>query len=537
MALVKLVEVPASQVTVEQADSGRVQGLINYVTPEVFGALGDGVHDDTSAVAAALNYAGAMGVEVKLQRMYAISSTLTVPARVCIQGSGRASGLILNNAPTSQVRMLYVNSNDVVVSNLSLLFKTGGLGSITDIKVYGVFVDSQAERCIIDGLYVHGRYNESTMGFSNGMRITGKHNTVKNCYIEYCSMGMTGRGEDLTIINNYCNNHFVDENYQAWNNTLPWWDGLAFEGLIKSKVTGNTCEYNGQSGLYFGGGATLSLSYDNIVSDNRSYFNANHGIDCGVGTVTATADLYGFTISGNISRNNRYNQIWQGSVHHNTITGNYCIMDSEHAAVFGVTGDSSGIALRQTTHNCNITGNSIIVTSGQYASLYLRGTNHTVNSNTIQGKDMVLENVLASNNLTLAGAYTPALVSGTSSAITLTSASGHYEIKGNRASYYLDVTLSGAGATGALTFAPPPFAGSTIGQYDGRCTFDSGMSSEFYTNKYGLNVYYSASGITVAVKSGTGAAVDAGSFLTASTRLRIVVEAFISNPGWIGKYN
>lgn len=519
--------------------SGNVQNAITYITPEMFGAKGDGVTDDSDSIITAIQNAITRKLNIKLQNQYRISKQLTVPNDISITGSGVSTGFIFNQTPTSQLRMLYVNSKNVLLKDFSINFKTAGLGTIDNIMLYGIFVDSASENCLIDNITINGKYNETTMGFSNGIRITGKHNTVTNCSIENCSMGMTGRGEDLTISFNYCNNHFVDNNYTIWNNTLPYWDGLAFEGLIKSKIIGNTCEYNGQSGIYFGGGATLSLSYDNIVMGNRSYFNANHGIDMGVGTVTATADLYSFTVTGNISRNNRYNQIWMGSVHHITVSGNQCIMDDEYNQKFGITGDSSGIALRQTTNNCTINGNTIKVTSSQYASLYVRGTNHTVSGNTIEGKDMVLENVLSSNNLYLSGKFTPTLstVSTSNIGISITNAAGYYEVKGNKITYYIDVTLSGTTPSGPLVFSSPIFSGSTIVQYDAKCTFDSGLTSNFYTNKYGINVYYSTSGITVAIKDSNGNAIDAGAFISSSTRLRLNIEGIISNPSWIGYYN
>lgn len=515
------------------------RSLPDHIAPEMFGATGDGVTDDTIAVSNSIKIASELKLQVRISTLFAISDGLTVPANLTITGFGKGTGFIFNDAPTTQKRILYLNSPKVTLENFSILFKTGGRGAIDTIMVYGVFVDKEASYCTIDGLFIHGRYNETTMGFSNGIRLTGNKNKVINCNIEYCSMGMTARGNELSILNNYFSNHFVDENYTSWTSSLPFWDGIAMEGVTRSKIIGNTCEYNGQSGIYLGGGATDSLSYDNIISSNRVEFNANHGIDMGVsGTVTATKDVHHIDVTGNISRNNRYNQIWGGTVHHIVIVGNHAIIDDNHFSKFNATGDSSGIYLKETSNENIVSANNIEVTTNQYKSLVVLGSLNVVGDNRIKGQVVYFNNVLSANSFKgLSGSFAPTLATGTDTAISVTSSTGYYEVINNRVTYLVDMTISGAGATGKLILSPPIYSGSTVLQYDATCTFDSGFSTDYYTNKNTLNVYYSTTGITVTVKNIAGNAVDIGPFLTTSTRIRLRIEGIINNPSWTGYYN
>lgn len=63
----------------------------DYVTPEDFGAVGDGTTDDTKALQIALDYVGQLsgGGELRLgEKTYAITSSLTVPGSVYVRGNG-----------------------------------------------------------------------------------------------------------------------------------------------------------------------------------------------------------------------------------------------------------------------------------------------------------------------------------------------------------------------------------------------------------------------------------------------------------------
>lgn len=74
-----------------------------WINAKRFGALGDGVNDDTTNIQAALNAASAQGGGVVFlpAGTYKISAVLTVAANVILQGAGRAATTVKNTAATT----------------------------------------------------------------------------------------------------------------------------------------------------------------------------------------------------------------------------------------------------------------------------------------------------------------------------------------------------------------------------------------------------------------------------------------------------
>lgn len=67
-------------------DGGTVQDAIKYTTPEMFGAIGDGIADDTVAVREAINTGKCL-----LTRNYKVSSTINIPSYAHVRGNGSIS--------------------------------------------------------------------------------------------------------------------------------------------------------------------------------------------------------------------------------------------------------------------------------------------------------------------------------------------------------------------------------------------------------------------------------------------------------------
>lgn len=112
-----------------QAYKNQLDTLQNtrpYIVPEMFGAVGDGVTDDYTALQTCINFAKGNGRIVLLSgKRYKCGSALNVGA-VTIIGSGRdATGTILNFYGTSGI---IINDRNTIIENVLIAQGTDGTG-------------------------------------------------------------------------------------------------------------------------------------------------------------------------------------------------------------------------------------------------------------------------------------------------------------------------------------------------------------------------------------------------------------------------
>ena len=435
------------------------------LTPEMFNTSLSSADDFSAPILAAISAAKNGPVKnILLSRMYKVSSTFDIPDGVTIRGGGPETGVYLETAPTEPMHIIFnmacVGSR---LENFGVYFNTGGQGSISAVHVYGVFLQANSKDCTINGLTINGKPGDTVMGFSNGIRCTGTGNKILFCDVQYCSMGITARGDKHQITRNYCNNHFVDENLSAWSSSSPYWDGITAEGLSNSLIADNICEYNGQSGIYIGG--NNSLSYDNIISRNTIRYNFNRGIDNGVsGTVSTTNSVLRNIITSNVIYDNREPQLWLFNANDFVVDGNSVRITSNYASIFGsyVSSSTSGIATGGTSISGVIISNNRVIVD--YASaLYrvvLNGTNMKYVHNTVTGTPAdymwsIDANRLYNNTISrFQGTFKPTLLSGTG--VTVTAATGYYSINDKVLRFSMQLTLSGSTPSGNLVFGYLP---------------------------------------------------------------------------------
>jgi hypothetical protein len=95
--------------------------LAGYITPQDYGAVGNGIADDTAALQSALNAAGTSGTLSIPAGTYAISTALTVPSSVVILGAGVNSTIIKQTSTTA---------NGLTVTSATAV-------KVSDVQVYG----------------------------------------------------------------------------------------------------------------------------------------------------------------------------------------------------------------------------------------------------------------------------------------------------------------------------------------------------------------------------------------------------------------
>ena len=152
-------------------DEGRIdaKALKDYVTPQMYGAMGDGVHDDTEAFQAAFENSKIVFVP---KGYYKISSAITIPV------GGALVGL------SSEATTIHSVSNECVImstgSKISNIYLTG-LSDITETEAFLLKVTGS--NCIISNMrfghgYNHVAFNGSAHSVSNVYSINANNGGI-----------------------------------------------------------------------------------------------------------------------------------------------------------------------------------------------------------------------------------------------------------------------------------------------------------------------------------------------------------------------
>lgn len=149
-------------------------------TPEMYGAAGDNTTDDSAAIQAAMDAAGATGGEVYLPRVYAVANTLVSPGGISMRGptrlvqsgsNGLGGGLRQLDATKP---VLHLQAAATQVSRLSFL----GVETAAPYNTHGGTLITLANPCkaVIDMCrFLNTTYAIATL---NGLRVDIKNSTI-----------------------------------------------------------------------------------------------------------------------------------------------------------------------------------------------------------------------------------------------------------------------------------------------------------------------------------------------------------------------
>jgi hypothetical protein len=198
---------------------GNLRVMGDYITPEMYGAMGDGVHDDTAAIQAALNIAkgtidmegeaisSAIGRTIFLtaEKTYGITSPLDVYSGTKFLGSGRTSNIkeLPGFSGTELVRLKSIVTVTtacaaVEIGNIKFTSTTAGVAAIHnrttsggyitginachfhDIDLHttdGIILDTYAQSTLIENIASYGYINRL-------IELRGNWNILKNIHKE-----------------------------------------------------------------------------------------------------------------------------------------------------------------------------------------------------------------------------------------------------------------------------------------------------------------------------------------------------------------
>ncbi|MEG3579841.1 right-handed parallel beta-helix repeat-containing protein [Klebsiella quasipneumoniae subsp. quasipneumoniae] len=315
------------------------------ITPEEFGATGNGVTDDTTAIINCLQYAKNNAVfKIELRRQYLISKTIFIPDFIYFLGVEDDAGFLFKGKPKNQFNMIRIDSKNVKFENLKILFDAGVDGSVSDIAIIGIFFSPSSSGGVIINSIIDGGIGGRT-GNSHCIRLMGRGHLVSSCKILNGGMCVTLRGEYINVQDNYITNHYLESGDKPWTPRSSYWDGITVEGASYCKITGNTVFSCGQSGIYIGGNGFSS--HDILLEDNTVYDNWNKGIDLGVtGDVSRGNNVSRISVINNTVYDNRDPQIWLRQVSSSLVANNKVSITESYIKKYGkFQGEIVGVSL------------------------------------------------------------------------------------------------------------------------------------------------------------------------------------------------
>ncbi len=270
----------------------NISDSIYYRMPEMYGAIGDGITDDTAAMQSAINDCENKTLIILNDKSYRLKN-ITIPHQMTIRGLGRRQGGALipyGNNPSEQFiqsgNFIYITTTGTVTFyDVTIDARNIPLTSVDGFRLNGVVGADNTT-----GIYQSGyqMYNCNVSGFS-GFNIVGgggkSFGIIKDCQSESSSLSCIKiDGVDWRIDHSYFGRsleaHGILISQQS--NQVTYCDsyfnklsGIAYLTTAIPRITlaGNTLNSNGQNGI------TISCSYTSslggcIVAENTLWNNS-----------------------------------------------------------------------------------------------------------------------------------------------------------------------------------------------------------------------------------------------------------------------
>lgn len=280
------------------SDQLKQKTINNYITPEMFGAVGDNETDDTEAIQAAVDYALETGRDLFLQNNYAITDTIVVGGGVNIYGNGHFLNATMSD-PVMQITTANGEIRNQEYSHFGI--RNYGTGNCLEISGSNSFSTCLISCCSffasegwcidVHEIVAHSKIMLCTFS-GNGINANcGDANIIeKNLFYGANKIGVYLNTYTFGVLNNaIINNTVVDTGYgilidagdQTWicNNQIEYGGSTASQQTPDALVylRGNTrkiyhCVIENNN---FGGGTYLSYclaignAEETIVRKNR----------------------------------------------------------------------------------------------------------------------------------------------------------------------------------------------------------------------------------------------------------------------------
>lgn len=166
-----------------------------------FGAKGDGKNDDTAAIQAAIDSLGDTGGAVIFPAgLYKVTSTLKVPEKVVLKGTGMRSSTVTYGGTGYAIALGSASAKSLVygtgVSDMGVL--------LTNVNSNGITVQATAG-AVLTNVYLEGVVpNSSTAVFLDGGNIANQFTALTNIIVNHFKygykLGTTGTGTVTSLV-------------------------------------------------------------------------------------------------------------------------------------------------------------------------------------------------------------------------------------------------------------------------------------------------------------------------------------------------
>jgi parallel beta-helix repeat protein len=298
------------QMTYNEGDTGAVTRVLtsrlqDYVSVKDFGAVGDGVTNDTAAIQAALNSGSVYFPETN--NYYLITDDLTMVDGSTVTGSGYKSQI----RQTVQGKNAFVAGHDCVISGIRVKMPVGNN------------LDGSKQNAV----YINGKKN-----------VTVRDNWLELADVAVSGVQARGASANITIINNIIYNGAWDGTAGAAANAS---DILFYSSASSTRIVieGNYCLSNNSQGMFLDGlgyNADIAITGNICVtldpatctqggswSEIASGGIRRHGIVLGYNNTSIDGPRT--VIDGNICRNTLWTGIYlQGTSAGRLVSNNVC---------------------------------------------------------------------------------------------------------------------------------------------------------------------------------------------------------------------
>ena len=334
---------------VKSTSSTTARSLANrfadVVNVKDFGAVGDGIADDTAAIQASVNYGSSNSKVVYISSGTYVSGKITVPSNIDIFGDGIESTTLFCKANTNATILNAANSDFVQISNIKFDYNTpnnngspapGESQSGVGVRNNCIVSECEFVGCVGAAIIGYGSNNEiSNNRFNNGaysapvnascVALFGATGLSRNVISQNIAIGIangfsvnnTGTvGEENKFINNYISGTFTTSLSTTIAGAINAWK------CKKTIISGNTAINCNAAGIRLidgsqdsivvnnkiencglGGTAGIDVGDSNLYLDKNLIISNNNVIGTG-GPGFWLTSVYNSIISNNVSSNN-----------------------------------------------------------------------------------------------------------------------------------------------------------------------------------------------------------------------------------------